>query len=129
MPKIFISYRREETADYAGRLHDRLVQHFGADQVFMDVDTIELGVDFGEVIERAVADVDVFLCVMGPEWATLTDEQGRPRLDNPNDFVRMEVASAIERDIRVIPVLVRNAVVPPADQLPAALEALTRRNA
>lgn len=106
----------------AGRLRDRLVQHFGADQVFMDVDTLELGVEFGEVIERAVADVDVFLCVMGPDCATLTDDQGRLRLDNPGDFVRIEVASAIARDIRVVRVLVKNFIVRRPTNFPRCLK-------
>lgn len=129
MSGIFISYRREETAAYAGRLRDRLIQEFGADQVFMDVDTIDLGVDFTEVIENAVSDVDVLLCVMGSEWASLTDESGKRRVDDPADFVRVEVASALKRNIRVIPVLVKDAKMPSANQLPPDLSALVKRNA
>ncbi len=129
MSGIFISYRREETAAYAGRLRDRLIQEFGEDQVFMDVDTIELGVDFTQVIENAVSDVDVLLCIMGPDWASLSDDSGRRRLDDPADFVRLEVSSALERDIRIIPVLVKSARMPGVDELPSELSALVKRNA
>jgi hypothetical protein len=111
---IFISYRREETAPYARRLRDRLVQEFGQDQVFMGIDAIALGVDFVKAIEEAVAAVDVLICVMGPEWSTITDESGKRRLDDPNDFIRLEVATALKRDIQVIPVLVKRATLPSA---------------
>ena len=129
MSGIFISYRREETAAYAGRLRDRLVEEFGADQVFMDVDTIDLGLDFTEAIENAVSEVDALLCVMGREWASLEDERGEKRLKDPTDFVRLEMASALKRNIRVIPVLVNNAEMPPSDDLPPDLSALVKRNA
>ncbi len=129
MSGIFISYRREETAANAGRLRDRLVQEFGEDQVFMDIDTIDLGVDFANAIENAVGAVDVLICVMGTEWLTVVDKNGKRRLDNPMDFIRLEVASALKRDIRVIPVLVGSATMPSADQLPPDLAKLPRRNA
>ena len=129
MSGIFISYRREESAPYAGRLRDRLVQEFGHDQVFMDIDTIDLGVDFVKAIEQAVSDVDVLVCVMGPKWHSITDEGGMRRLENPGDFVRLEIAHALKRDIRVVPVLVRGALMPSADQLPADIAKLATRNA
>ena len=100
MSGIFISYRRGETGPYAGRLYDRLVQEFGQDQVFMDIGTVDLGVDFVNAIEKAVAAVDVLICVIGTEWLTITDETGNRRLDDPRDFIRLEVASALKRDIR-----------------------------
>jgi len=109
MSGVFISYRREETAAYAGRIRDRLVQEFGQDQIFMDIDTIELGVDFTKVIDEAVAEVDVLLCIIGRNWLTIEDGNGKPRIDDPTDFVHLEIANAIKRDIRVIPILVKNA--------------------
>jgi hypothetical protein len=129
MSKIFISYRREETAPYAGRLYDRLAHEFGQDRVFMDISAIDPGVDFVEAIEKAVAEVDVLVCVMGPEWATITNSRGERRLDDQNDFVRLEVLSALKRDIRVVPVLVGGAIMTSAEQLPSDLEPLARRNA
>jgi TIR domain len=110
-------------------LYDRLADRFGAGQVFMDVDTIELGVDFGEAINRAVAACKVLLAVIGPDWLTAADEQGRRRLDNPDDFVRLEIEAALDRDVRVIPILAQGAVMPGRDDLPESLARLARRNA
>lgn len=129
MSRIFISYRRDDSAGYVGRLYDRLSEHFGADQIFMDIDTIEPGVDFVDVIDKAVDASDVILVVIGKLWASITDSQGRRRLDNAHDFVRLEVASALKRNARVIPILVRDAAMPNADELPLDLEPLLRRNA
>ena len=129
MTGIFISYRRDETAAYAGRLRDRLVSEFGLDQVFMDVDTIELGADFTVAIENAISDVSVFLCVMGPGWATLKDENGVQRLHAPLDFVNLEVSNALKRKIRVVPVLVKGARMPSKKELPDNLKELVKRNA
>jgi hypothetical protein len=126
---MFISYRREETAPYARRLRDRLVQEFGQDQIFMDIDTIDPGVDFVHAIEETVSAVDVLVCVMGNEWSAITDASGNRRLEDPRDFVRLEVVSALKRDIRVVPVLVRGATMLSADQLPPDLSTLARRNA
>ncbi len=128
MSGVFISYRREETAAYAGRIRDRLVQEFGQDQIFMDIDTIELGVDFTKVIDEAVAEVDVLLCIIGRNWLTIKDGNGKPRIDDPTDFVHLEIANAIKRDIRVIPILVKNAEMPTAHQLPPDLLLLSKRN-
>ena len=127
--RVFISYRRQESSGLAGRLYDRLAARFGDDQVFMDVDTIALGVDFAEVITQAVSTCEVLLAVIGPRWLTATDEDGRRRLDDPDDLVRLEIAAALERDIRVIPILVEGAVMPRRQQLPEALAGLARRNA
>jgi hypothetical protein len=126
---IFISYRRQETSALAGRLYDRLVDRFGENQVFMDVDTIELGVDFAEVITQAVGTCQVLLAVIGPQWLTATDEGGRRRLDDPDDIVRLEIEAALRRSVRVIPVLAEGAVMPRRPELPESLAALARRNA
>ena len=127
--RVFISYRRQESSDIAGRLYDRLAAHLGNDQVFMDVDTIPLGVDFAEVITQAVSTCQVLLAVIGPRWLTTTDVDGQRRLDDPGDLVRLEIGAALERDIRVIPILVAGAVMPRRQELPDGLARLVRRNA
>jgi hypothetical protein len=127
--RIFISYRREETAYPAGWLYDRLAEHFGGGQVFKDVDSIQLGDDFVEVITNAVGSCDVLLALIGDQWLTITDAHGRRRLDNPDDFVRLEIEAALSRRVRVIPVLVDEAMMPGADELPDSLAALVRRQA
>ncbi|MBC8263118.1 SUMF1/EgtB/PvdO family nonheme iron enzyme [Acidovorax sp.] len=129
MSRIFISYRRADSAGYAGRLHDRLSQRFGQGQIFMDINTIEPGLDFVEVIEEAVGSCDVLIVLIGREWLTITDATGRRRLDNPQDFVRLEVATALDRNIRVIPALVGGSTMPHLADLPNALKKLARRNA
>lgn len=129
MDGIFISYRRDDSAGYAGRLYDRLAGHFGAERVFMDVEGIEPGLDFVEAIEEAVGSCRVLIAVIGDEWTTSTDAAGRRRLDDPNDFIRLETGSALQRGIRVVPVLVGGAVMPLAADLPDDLKALTRRQA
>ena len=127
--RIFISYRRQETAWPAGRLYDELVEHFPAEQVFKDVDSIEPGEDFVERITAAVASCDVLLALIGPQWLTITDEDGQRRLDNPGDYVRVEIETALTRKIRVIPILVDDAPMPRVNELPATLAPLVRRNA
>jgi len=123
---IFVSYRRDDAAGHAGRLVDRLVEHFGQDRIFMDIDAIEPGEDFITVIENAVGSCNILLAVIGRNWNSAT---GSGRLDNPNDFVRLEIATALRRDIRVIPVLVQRASMPKAADLPDDLDMLIRRNA
>jgi hypothetical protein len=126
---IFISYRRQETSHLAGRLYDRLADRFGEGQVFIDVDTIEPGVDFAEEIFRAVAACNVLLAIIGPTWLTAADERGCRRLNDPDDIVRLEVEAALARAVRVIPILVEGAVMPVREDLPESLAALARRNA
>ena len=126
---IFISYRRGDTGAIAGRIADRLSQHFREDTVFMDVDAIQPGSDFVERIREAVGACDVLIAIIGPAWATEEDASGRLRIDDPHDFVALEIAAALERDVLVIPVLVEGAAMPRADQLPAPLLGLSRRNA
>ena len=127
--QIFISYRREESRWSARSLCDRLTQRFDRNQIFMDVDAIALGEDFLKAIEKRVGECDVLIAVIGAHWLTSTDEQGGRRLDDPEDFVRMEIATALRRDIRVIPVLVDGASMPRSRDLPDDLKSLVRRNA
>jgi tetratricopeptide (TPR) repeat protein len=126
---IFISYRREESRWSARSLYDRLSASFGPKQIFMDIDAIALGEDFIKAIERTVSECDVLIAVIGASWLTSKDDQGDRRLNNPEDFVRMEVATALSRDIRVIPVLVDGALMPRPTELPDDLKPLVRRNA
>jgi formylglycine-generating enzyme required for sulfatase activity len=130
MPRIFISYRREDSIAYAGRIYDRLSSQFGAANVFMDVDTLEPGVDFVEVLQRTVASCDVFLAIVGVHWLAAKDEEGRARLSNTEDFVRLKIGAALERpDIRVVPILVGGARMPRSTELPERLSDLTKRQA
>lgn len=126
---IFISYRREDTAYPAGWLFDRLVDHFGADQVFRDIDSIQLGDDFAEKIRAAVGSCAVLLAVIGDRWLTVTGEDGKRRLDDPSDYVRLEIEAALTRNVLVIPVLVAGARIPHSSQLPASLAKLAGRQA
>ena len=128
MRAIFISYRRDDSEGQAGRLYDDLSRTFGDSSVFMDVTAIEPGLDFRKVIDHNVASCGVLLAVIGPGWLDAKDESGQRRLDNPLDFVRLETASALKRDIPVVPVLVRGARMPRADQLPPDLGELAYRN-
>jgi hypothetical protein len=127
--KIFINYRREEASFPAHRLYEDLAERFGEEQVFIDVDTIEPGLPFDEVIEREVGSCDVLLVMIGPNWLELTDETGRRRLDKPDDYVRLEVEAALRRGVRVIPALLREASPPSSDQLPESLQRLARLQA
>jgi len=127
--KIFISYRREDSRGSAGRLYDQLSAYYGKERIFMDVDTIEPGLDFVDAIESAVKQSDVQIVVIGPNWVNATDTSGNLRLDNPEDFVRTEIATALKMKIRVIPVLVESAEMPHSTDLPDDLKSLSRRNA
>lgn len=129
MDGIFISYRRDDSAGYAGRLYDRLIPHFGAHRVFMDVEGIELGTDFVAAIEDAVGSCRVLIVIIGDEWLKTTDAAGRRRLEDPHDFIRLETVTALQRGIRVVPVLVGGAFMPRADELPDDLKPLARRQA
>ena len=129
MGGIFISYRREDSAGWTGRLAEHLKEQFGTESIFMDIDTIQPGVDFTEALQKAVSSCDVLLAMIGPEWATVTDKSGKPRIEDPADWVRTEIAAALKRKIRVIPVLVGGASVPTTDLLPDDLDALAQRQA
>jgi TPR repeat protein len=128
MTKLFLSYRRDDSADITGRIYDRLESHFGRDHVFRDLDAIPFGLDFRRAIDEAVGKCQVALVVIGTEWVTIQDGKGRQRLAIPNDFVRMEVETALKRSIPVIPVLVGGANMPTADELPQSLAELAYRN-
>lgn len=129
MNNIFISYRREDTEGFARGLFQSLGGALGADHVFMDVEAIGLGVDFVEAIDKSLASCGALLVLIGKDWANCTDATGRRRLDDPQDFVRMEVAKALEQEVRVIPVLVKGAKMPAPEELPEALRPLIRRQA
>jgi len=130
MSGIFISYRRGDTAAEAGRLADHLRERFGADQIFIDVEAIEPGQDFVVAIQRALDACAVVIVMIGDRWLSTVDDQGRRRLDDPQDFVHQEVGAALKRgDVRVIPVLVQRATMPGGSELPAPLADLGRRNA
>jgi TIR domain len=126
---IFLSYRREDAAPYARLLKSELVERFPVAQVFMDLDSIEAGRDFAEAISEAVNSYAVLVALIGRQWVTLTDKQGRRRIDNPDDLVRFEIQTALERGVRVIPVLVDGAEPLYPQQLPAELGKLARLNA
>lgn len=113
----------------AGRLHDRLVQAFGRKKIFMDVDHIPAGVDFVTYLDQQVARCDVFLALIGPRWLDAQDDTGARRLENADDFVAIEIAAALQRSIRVIPVLIDGARMPKGTELPETLRSLARRNA
>jgi hypothetical protein len=129
MARIFISYRRRDSAYVAASLSEKLQQHFGDDSVFYDIDNIPLGVDFREHIGSAVGQCDVLLVIIGEEWITAADKTGARRIDNAGDYVRIEIESALKRDIPVIPVLVDEAQMPPANDLPEPIREIVYRNA
>jgi hypothetical protein len=128
-PKVFICYRRKDSAGHAGRVHDRLERDFGRDLLFMDVDAIPLGKDFVKVLHDEVAKCDVLLAVIGPNWLDARDDDGGRCLDDQNDFVRIEIGAALQRDIPVVPILLDDARIPRVHELPKDLEVLPRRNA
>jgi hypothetical protein len=129
MSGIFISYRREDSSGWVGHLARLLQDQFRADEVFMDSHTIEPGMDFVDVLATHLRSCDVLLAVIGPHWLTAQDRGGRHRLEDPTDYVRLEITAALERDIRVIPVLVGGATMPTVVDLPAELGKLVRRQA
>ena len=126
---VFISYRRQETAYPAAWLYEQLKERLGSSQIFKDVDSLTPGDDFAEKIRTAVEACDVLLALIGEDWTTLTDESGARRLDDPEDFVRLEIEAALSRNVRVVPLLVAGAHMPHPDQLPAGLRGLARRQA
>ena len=130
VPRIFLSYRRDDSSAYAGRLYDYLVGRFGEDNVFIDIDSIEPGVDFADALEKTLTKCDTVLVVIGRSWLSTVGRDGKRRLESPNDFVRFEVARALASGTRrIIPVLVGGAQVPDAEELPESLAMLTRRQA
>lgn len=129
MRAIFINYRRSDAEGEAGRLFDELTLQLGSDAVFMDVAAIEPGRDFRKAIDQSVENCSVLLAMMGQDWLCASDAAGKRRLADANDFVRIELASALRRDIPVVPVLVRGAKMPRPDELSEDLRELAYRNA
>ncbi len=125
---IFISYRRDDSADITGRIYDRLVQHFGKDSIFKDVDSIPFGVDFRVHLQRVVEQCDAVLAIVGDQWLDVADETGKRRLDDLGDFVHVELEAALKRSIPVIPLLVKGARMPREDELPPDLKDFAYRN-
>ena len=126
---IFISYRRDDGSAWAGRLYDRLIGPFASDDIFMDVNNLAPGVDFVQALESSVAACDVLIVVIGRRWLAASDDKGERRLDKPEDFVRVEISTALSRGIPVIPALVDGAAMPQTSDLPEDLKSLARRNA
>src|SRR5262245_48885555 len=119
MSKVLISYRREDSASYAHAIYTRLTQHFSQDQVFMDLDMVDPGMAFERAIEKAVGECDVLLALIGKLWATFG-------LDDPMDFVRLEISAALACNIPVIPVLVDGMSMPNEDSLPSTVQPITQ---
>jgi tetratricopeptide (TPR) repeat protein len=126
---VFISYRRQDAAPYARLLREELRRHYGAEHVFMDVDSIDVGVDFADAIAESVEVCQVLLALIGKNWLTAADVNGSRRLDDPDDTVRLEIEAALNRGIRVVPILVDGALMPRRQELPPELAPLARRNA
>jgi hypothetical protein len=129
MAGIFITYRRDDAFGVAGRLSDRLTQSFPRREIFMDVDAMKPGLDFAKQLDEQVAKCDVVLAVIGPGWLNATDDKGRRRIDLPRDYVRIELASALKREIPVIPLLVNGTALPSEEDLPDELKSLSHRHA
>jgi hypothetical protein len=125
---FFLSYRRDDSGGHTGRLYDALSAHFGDDQVFLDIDTLPLGIDFANEIAKKVLVCDALLAIIGRNWVAATDEQRMRRLDDPGDFVRLEIEAALAGGIPVIPVLVQKARIPTSKELPDSLRPLAMRN-
>jgi hypothetical protein len=130
MPHLFISYRRDDSIAITGRIYDRLCLAFGEPQVFKDVDNIPPGANYKDILQNEVWKCDVLLTVIGQNWLTASDDQGRRRLELEDDFVRIEVEAGLKRpEVLVIPVLVDGARMPQPDDLPERLRDLHYRNA
>ncbi|MEL7448264.1 MAG: toll/interleukin-1 receptor domain-containing protein [Pseudomonadota bacterium] len=127
-PTVFISYRRADSADVTGRLYDRLATEFGRERVHKDVDSIPLGFDFVEQINKFIGECDVVLAVIGRDWLTMTDDNNRRRLDDETDPVRLEIVAALKRRIPVVPILVGGSTIPPPESLPDDIRKLAFRN-
>jgi TIR domain len=126
---IFINYRRQTDSGMAGRIYDKLSRELPGVSIFMDVDKLNPGDDFEQGLERSLSSCKVLLAVMGPDWANMMDQSGQRRLDNPDDFVRRELRTALDKSVRVIPVLVGGAKMPDASVLPADMKSLAKRQA
>lgn len=128
-PGVFLSYRRQDTGPYARLLKTQLAERFPGTPVFMDLDSIEPGTDFAEEIEIALRSTGVLIALIGARWLTAADDQGRRRLDDPGDYVRFEIQTALEQNTRIIPVTVDGTPMPRQKQLPVGLRKLARLSA
>lgn len=126
---VFISYRRGDGSGFAGRVYDRLVSVYGPEKVFLDVDNLEAGQDFVTELTRSITACDIMLVLIGPAWASAAKASGERRLADPDDFVRIEIETALKADKAVVPLLIDSAEMPPRDQLPESLWPLLRRHA
>ncbi len=126
---VFISYRRSDSAPYARSIHKYLCDHFRKENIFMDIDSIEPGVKFGQEIEKALDKVDAVIALIGEEWMLMVDENGNPRIHNPEDMVQFEIATALKLEKRVFPVLVEKAEMPAEKDLPVTIKELAQINA
>ena len=127
--KIFINYRRDDAGGFAGRLSDSLAGYFGRDRVFRDVTDIGYGDDFEQAIDRKLSESGAVVVLIGDKWSSLTNREGKRRLDDPGDYVSREIVAALQSGVPVIPVLIGDADMPRKDELPEKLRALTLRNA
>ncbi len=125
---IFICYRREDSQDATGRLYDRLLDAYGPESVFMDIDSVPLGIDFVQHVTERISECKAVIVVIGKQWLKVTDKRGQRRLDNDDDLVRAEVAAALQQEVPVIPVLVQDAEIPAAEELPENIRPLARRH-
>jgi hypothetical protein len=129
MPTIAISYRREDTRWIVGRIFDRLVEYYGHDSIFMDIDGVPLGFDFRDQIQNALQRSDILIAVIGPQWLAVQKETGQPRLADETDWVRIEIEAALGKKIPVIPVLIDRTPLPKPNELPEPLRAFAYRQA
>ena len=127
--KIFISYRRSDTQGYAGRLSDSLESYFGDNRVFRDIDDIKGGSEFAKDIEKQMSSADAVIVLIGPNWLTISNDDGKRRIDDPDDWVVEEIATAIELGIRIFPVLIEGTVLPRIEELPEKLAPILNYNA
>ena len=125
---IFVSYRRDDTRQAAGRLADGLADHFGSANIFRDIEGIDLGVEFAQALNQALEACVVMLVLIGPKWLDIIDAQGRRRLDDPKDWIRQEISTALRRGIRVVPVLIDGTPLPDESALSGDLKPLLRLN-
>ena len=127
--RIFINYRRGDAAGFAGRLSDALGRYFGDGRVFRDIDGIEGGANFEDVLKQTAQAADAMIVLIGRDWMTITNKSGQRRLHEPDDWVAREITAALERKIPVFPVLIEDAAMPRAEELPESLKPLVRHNA
>lgn len=126
---VFINYRRQTDSGIAGRIYDSLSRALPGVSIFMDVDKLSPGEDFEVGLQKNLESCKVLLAIIGPQWATMVDSRGQRRLDNPDDFVRKEIGTALAKNVRVIPVLIGDAEIPDVASLPPDLKPLAKRQA